>query len=464
MTSGAESLARLDALLVAHHHHALTPWWRAEAEAFYGHPTAREWVLRVGRGGAKSFTATKFALHETLFGGFDVPRGERHYFAFVSVRAGEAAERLRLIETMLGALGVKHTRSGDTIELASMPLGFKVFVASVGSVSGFRCIGWVADELSKWTSDDAAAEPAREVLASLRAMTVTHARARGLLVSSPLSTIDYHAELFADGTSERRYVSPAAPTWVANPAVTEDATHDLEPDVRVWAREYAAIPQAGRLGAFDADAIERCFRPLPEGLVRGARSIILDPSSGKADTWCWGVAGWDVLGDVGHLVFDAVDGIRGSFWSTVSGHDVVARVASAARALGCSVVHSDQRESLMLKAEFQKLGFTFREHPWTSASKPPAVETVRRLMSESRLLLPVHAELRRELLGFEERIAPTGQFTYGARGSGHDDFVALVITAAMSELQHAWNGELDWLHELDWRDAIESSGWGAPRC
>lgn len=50
-------------------------------------------------------------------------------------------------------------------------------------------------------------------------------------------------------------------------------------------------------------------------------------------------------------------------------------------------------------------------------------------------MLPRHERLRNELLGFEERISGSGGFTYGARGKNHDDYVALLITAAIAD---AW--------------------------
>ena len=66
-------------------------------------------------------------------------------------------------------------------------------------------------------------------------------------------------------------------------------------------------------------------------------------------------------------------------------------------------------------------------------SKPPAVERVRRWLADGALSLPAHDQLRNELLGFEERVTASGAFTFGARGSGHDDYVSLLITAAMAD-------------------------------
>jgi hypothetical protein len=66
---------------------------------------------------------------------------------------------------------------------------------------------------------------------------------------------------------------------------------------------------------------------------------------------------------------------------------------------------------------------------WTAQTKPAAVETVRKWLRDGTLALPVHERLRRELLLFEERITPTGQFSFSGK---HDDHVSLLVTCAMA--------------------------------
>jgi hypothetical protein len=131
----------------------LSPYWLAECERFYSHPSARLLVECVGRGGDKSRTSAVMAIAEVLSGGFRVPPGEQHFFAHVSENREEAAKTLSILEAYLKILAVPAQRTGDTIALAGMPLGFKVLAARVGAVSGFRCCGWTADENAKWDDD-----------------------------------------------------------------------------------------------------------------------------------------------------------------------------------------------------------------------------------------------------------------------------------------------------------------------
>jgi hypothetical protein len=401
-------------------------------ERLYSHPSARTLVARVGRGGTKSHVSTKVSLNEVLFGDWKIPPGEVHFWACASINKDEAAQRLQLIERFLLDLGEEYDRDGDAIVLPSRRLGWRVFACQIGAVSGFRCIGFTADELTKWRSADRLANPAGEVCASLNAMTVTHPRARRLLVSSPLGMVDYHYKRFALGDTEQQ-LTCSAPTWVANPSVTEEQTHELEPDERVWAREYAAIPQAGALAVFEPDAVARAFQALPSPAVGGRRVGIIDASSGKSDTWSWAVCGWRLVEGKPRLVFERVDGFEGSFWRQLSGDAVVASISDSFKAAGVHTVHGDQRESLMIRSAFRRHGLRFVEHPWTAPNKERAVSTVRRWLADNLLSLPEHEELRDELLMFEERTTTSGGFTFGARGEFHDDYVALLLTAAIAD-------------------------------
>lgn len=453
MTASPEilrGLLEIDARLAARGVPELSDFWRGEVEAFYLHPTARSWVAQIGRGGAKTTQGiVKTAIAETLFGQFKIPIGERHYFAIVSANVDETAKTLRVVGSNLRMLGVSFDTRDDAIDLREdKSRGLKVLACRVGAVSGFRAFGWAADENAKWSNDGA--NPSAEVCASLRAMTITHPNARSRMFSSPLGRAGYHYEAWSKGTTGYQVASHAA-SWVANPSITEAYTREHEPDERVWKREYAAEPQATASAAFDQDAVDRAFVPRAE-LIPRRRVMVIDASSGRKDTWAWGAVGWnrDERGH-GYVHFDNVDGIEGRFWRTTSAREVVDRVAAACEARGITEVHGDQREAFALSALFEEKGLRFRAHDWTATSKPRAVETVRRWLADGLISFCEHAKLRRELLEFEEKITSAGTFRYEARGGGKDDYVALVVTAAMVELA----GDLDSAESFDLDDEYD---------
>ena len=135
---------------------------------------------------------------------------------------------------------------------------FKVFTATVASVSGFTAICILCDEVAKWKDADTGANPARDVIASLRPTMATVKTARMYISSSAFSTVDYHYDLFSQGDTAAT-LTAYAPTWEANDAITEADTHNLEPDERVWSREYLAVPSSSAFAVFAPEFIDRAL-------------------------------------------------------------------------------------------------------------------------------------------------------------------------------------------------------------
>ena len=389
---------------------------------------------------------------EALYGEHAIPPGDVGVVAFISTRKEEAGERLRTIKAILDALGVRYSERDQTLELRARPILFRVFVASIAGVVGFTSIMVIADEVARWRDNESGANPAEEVLASLRPTVATQPNAKIILSSSPLGSNDAHAKAFDRGERAQQCVA-FAPTWEANPTISEQQTRADEPDERIWAREYAAIPQAGRLAAFDETAVLDAFKTRASSW-RSQRYVFIDASSGRKDAFTWAVGGWTSTASLHKterkdqfFELDLVDGVDGSFWKQIKADDVIDRIATVARTHGCTHVHGDQREAFMMETAFGQRGLSFSAHTWTNANKVAAVELLRRWFKERMVVLPDHDRLRRELAHFEERITPSGSFTFEGRGA-HDDYVSLLITAAMV----AAKDELD-------RDVAGRDGW-----
>ncbi|HVY26946.1 MAG TPA: hypothetical protein VHB79_10350 [Polyangiaceae bacterium] len=299
-----------------------------------------------------------------------------------------------------------------------------------------------------------------------------------------------------------------APSWVANTSLTEEQTRRLEPDERIWRREYAAIPQALLSSAFDPDAVSRALGRI----VRIASSYqplgFVDLSSGRGDACAFGVASWcmpvvdgreiaryeqgkwvplmvsTVVGGVpvrfpspteGHydtardaeglpveteewrranrpvLVWHVVDAIEGRFSGTISGSDLVAHIAREFKRHSVRDVIGDQREEFFARSEFARHKLEFRSLPWTSSTKIEAVAHLRRLFAEDSIALPDRAKLRRELSSYTERVTPSGSLSYSGKGA-HDDETSLLITQAIAELERLMPGST--LHLPSYRHVV----------
>ena len=305
-----------------------------------------------------------------------------------------------------------------------------------------RCIGSFCDELAKWRSGDDAANPADWVDASLKAMQVTHSLvARRSYFSSPVWVGDYHSELVARGETKEQIVS-SAPTWIANPSITEQQTRDLEPDDRVWRREYAAQAAAASSAAFEEPDILRAFEPRGDVVKDYPRMLVVDVASGgksSADRFTWGFVGWSETETGRILMVDSVHSFESADLRSMGGDAVVAHVAADAKAKGIKAGVGDQREDMMVKSAFRRNGVNFTPLPW-GPNKVRGIARARRWFVEGMLSLPKHDKMLGELRGFEERFTSTGELTYGARGTKHDDFVALLITAAIADEQKMLRG------------------------
>jgi hypothetical protein len=167
----------------------------------------------------------------------------------VSANREQATDRIRAADAILTALNIDHNARTTDILIPKHRLRFAVYTASIAGVSGFTAIGALLDEVTKWKDSETGVNPAREVIASIKPTMITQPDSMMYMVSSPWATLDAHYEYFERGDEGLQWTAQA-PTWVANPSVTEQATHDLEPDEEIWRREYAAIPMSSEARAF----------------------------------------------------------------------------------------------------------------------------------------------------------------------------------------------------------------------
>jgi phage terminase large subunit-like protein len=204
----------------------------------------------------------------------EIPPGDTGYFAILSADKDQAQERLETCHEALKALGIAHRKTATEITLADKNVGIKAFAATTTAVVSFTCIGYICDEMARWRDKDTGANPAKQIVTSLRATMLTMPSAIGFYVSAPWSTLDLHHEMVEAGDTKTQLVF-VAPTWIANPTITEQQTRDLEPDEQSWSREYAAIPMSSDESKFfSAEFIDAAAKPKPAPFTRfGDRTV-----------------------------------------------------------------------------------------------------------------------------------------------------------------------------------------------
>lgn len=441
----------LDAELVAAGAHLTPPtpatsaWWLEQLARFFSR-RRRRWVIRAGRRGGKSSTLCRLAVMVALFGEWSVPAGDVAVIAIVSVKTDEAAARLRTIRWILDTLGLEYSERGTEIELhGERSCVFRVYPCNVDSV-GFTSVLVIGDEVARWESRDTGANPAREVVGSLAPTMATQPAAFMVLSSSPWSTDDYHAELFDAGDTDHQMVS-YAPTWVANDTITEADTHELEPDHRVWSREYAAVPGATVSKALDPADVAACFGRQHTGKL-GRGFLAIDASSLRGDGFAW-VAGRE--SDAGELVVLEADAVEGVELRNVSMKQVVQRVAERAGAWGTRRIFGDQREEAGLRSLFAEEEIGLTTYAWTEQSKEDAMQRLRRLMRERKVLLPDHAGLRREVGDIKAHLLPSGRTKYALNGLDYASALVTLVHAVVADDLILGRGDYDELRRINER-------------
>jgi hypothetical protein len=362
----------------------------------------------------------------------ELPPGETLTIPLISVRKGEAANRIAQISAVLRALGIEHEVTGEQVSVPGYNCKIRVVARNWKSVVGDTCGMLWCDEVSRWESDESSSNPAAEVMGSLRPTLATIPCALEFLVSSPWSEDDYHAQQFELGDTDEQRVA-FIPSWVGNPTLSEEETRRLEPDQRIWLREYAAVPSQMVSAALDKDDSRAAFgMVLPPGAER--RWAVIDASSLRGDCFAW-MVGHESRGGV---VIDDIGGWEDKALREVQLDEVVASIAGVCRNRGIVRVFGDQREEAGLSALFGQQKIMFTSIAWTLPSKHEAFLALRRLLRDRRMQLPEHAQLLTEMRTCRARLLPSGLTSYETNGL---DYLSCLIT-----LMHAYSTE--WSHSL----------------
>jgi hypothetical protein len=422
----------VDAQLVAAGFPATSPWWRATIERWY-RSGKRQAVLRCGRRGGKSSTLSRLAVVEAVYGRHEVPPGDVGFVAIISTDRPEALGRLRTVEAILDTLGVAYRpcRGGVVgIELVGRRTGFRVFTATISGVSGFTGIFVLCDEVAKWADADTGANPAAEVLASVRPTMKTMPNARMVLSSSPMSMFDAHYDAYEQGETALQ-ITAWAPSWVANPTLTEADCIIDEPDESKRAREYGAIPQAQAESSLISDLIaERARRTVPQpwdlSHVEGHRyAAAMDPAT-RGHAWTLVVA---TKGLDGRRRVVLAREWRGTPSAPLSPKAIMIEVQALVGAYGLRSVVTDQAAIDYLRDLVPK-GLHLIEQPWTQSEIQIACKHVLTLLQDEQLELHPDPQVKADLLGIRQQFTRNGLRMYFAEVKGrHSDYAPAVALA-----------------------------------
>ncbi len=264
-------LRAIDKILVAKGWVPISPWWWDVLERSY-RSGKRNIVLRGGRRGGKSSTLIgRVAVFEMLSGKHTVPLGDVGWFIVLSADKTQAKNRIKTAHKALDDLDIQHRHTTEEITLTDKSIGMKAIAATLEAVVSDTCIGCLCDEMARWRDKDTGANPAKDILTSLKPSMATMPKAVAWYVSAPWSTLDEHHKMVEAGNDESQEVFIGA-TWEMNPTITERDTHKLERDKQSRDREYGAIPMSSDETKFFAAAFIEAARVPKFWVTHGDRS------------------------------------------------------------------------------------------------------------------------------------------------------------------------------------------------
>lgn len=431
-------LLRQDERLVDKGWPPLSPFWREAFEKLYERK-ARRLVARVGRRGGKSSSGCRLAVAEALHGGHPVPPGDIGIYGIISVKRSDAEERLRTIGAILAALEVPHLPGVGEIVLTERPIAFRAYAANYRTVVGGTWIGALFDELARWRDEESGANPATEILRSARPTMATMRGAKELMLSSPWSTLDAHYDAIELGDAPEQ-VAAQAPTWVANPTLTEKDCRALEPDEATFDREYGAVPMASREQQFfDGRALidAQEVYPLPrlaltgDVITAGADMAFRRDSSALVVVHRTPTAGAEDVGGGILRVAEMLE-LRPSARDALRPSKVVADMAAVMRRHDIDTMMADAhyREAIIEHLSHERMHLA--DAPAGASGKSQSYVYARQLLHQGRLRLPKHKGLIRDLS--EVTAKPTAGGLLSVKlpehaGGGHADLVSALVLA-----------------------------------
>lgn len=416
----------------------MTEWWKGRLEAFYK-SGRRRFVGRIGRKGHKSTNGCRIATNEIMHGEHLLRPGDIGLYMFTSENTFEAKGRLFMMKSILDALGVDYEPLDRDTRIRGTALTFGVRAARIGAVSGPVVIGFMGDEVAKWKDEETGANPATEVLRSVRPAMVTQKNAHEFLFSSPWSTLDAHAEAFEEGDTDEQMVAHA-PTWVANPTVTEDDTKRLERDEPTRMREYGAVPMgASESGMFDHGAIDAAaargkglVMPVPAdpGTVVTAGGDLAFERDCATLCIAHRIGDWE-SSDSRYVLADSMQ-LRPRPSEPLLPGEVIAEFATKLKGHNCGWMMADGHYRMSAVEHLQEHGLTFTDAPQGQRGKADTYVRLRVVLHGGRLTIPDQSPIVKQLKEVTCKPTSAGGLSiaspHKAQG-GHGDLVSSLVLA-----------------------------------
>jgi len=313
---------------------------------------------------------------------------------------------------MLAAMVASET--AETIELIN-GVSLEVHASSYRSVRGRTLAAALCDEAAFWRSDDSR-NPAAAVMTALRPALATIPGAPLLCASSTYSMEGPLYEAFRrhHGHDDSDVLVWKAPTLEMNPGFRKsvvDAAYEADPlDAGAeYGAEFrtgltAFLEEAWIQAAIDPECFER------EYVSRHRYSAFVDPSGGRRDSFCLGIA---------HRENDtAVLDVAREWRAPLDPASVAAEIADCLEAYGIRECEGDSYSGEWCAGEFRKHGITYTA---SELNRSEIYLEVGPALAQRRVRLLDQRRLIGQLRQLERKTMPSGKDRVDHPPGGMDD-------------------------------------------
>jgi hypothetical protein len=353
---------------------------------------------------------------------------------------------------MLSGMIVRQT--ADTIDLVNN-ISIEIQAASFRTIRGYSLVGALADEAAFWQSDETGANPATEIIRSIRPALASIPGSMLLVASSPYAERGalWSAHRKHHGRDNSPVLTWQAPTRTMNPSIPQSVIDEaMESDPASASAEYMAQFRADISTFIERALIERCIdrgvvsrQPVP-GLTY---ACFADAASGVG-----GVDGDRFAMAIGHrehetVVIDYTREWRPPFDAS----SVVAELASVCRNYNnISEVTSDRYSIGFMVSELQRNRLTHRP---SDLDKSRLYLHALPNLTSNRVRFPDVPAIIDQFSLLERRPGSNGHDRVDARGGRHED-LANVIAGCVWLLSGPQSSAENWIEYL--RRVNEAAG------
>lgn len=415
----------------------------------------RECGIYIGaRGGKSDKLSANVTLFEACFRTHKLSRGEKGLIPCVAFDKKQASIVFNYIKGKASvspaiSKSIVAERAGELELINGLEIG--VYTCSFRALRGYSIPAAVADEIAIWRDVATGANPAKEVLRTIRRGMMTFPEAKLIKISSPFAKTGVVWDDWNNRLKRQAALILKVPAWEVNPALNEEELlEELKDDPELFWREFGAEFWDAVSPLCPAEKVDACVMVgVKERAYRKEyRYFATIDVAFRQDAFAFGVCHRE--GD--RVVWDVIRSWEGTKDNAVQLDPTLDEIAGTCRNYLISTVNGDQYCSEPVKQALLKKGLQFNEFTFTQNSKQQLYANLRSLIMGGCLDLIDNGTAGQQIKTLEAVTGSMGTVRVQA-ASGYKDDEATVVAEGSYIAMQGSRGAESWAQSFKERAA-----------